>query len=46
MSSALFAKMIQRLYFSSVGLVTCPLFFDKIFSNGQLIQENFQILFI
>ena len=44
MSGALDAKMIQRLLFTFSGLVTYPLFFGKILSNGQLIMENFQTL--
>ena len=41
MSSALSAKMIRRLLFTSSGLVAYPLFFGKILSNGQLMVENF-----
>ena len=44
MSSALSAKMIQRLLFTSSGLAAYPLSFGKILNNGQLLVENFQIL--
>ena len=44
MSSALSAKRIQRLLFTSSGLAEYPLSFGKILNNGQLIAENFQTL--